>query len=393
MNVIKPRILMVSYPFDKNVPAGGSLQAIRLSKEIIKKLPVIAIGSSVVKGNRKPALEFVEGIPTYRIYFDAKRPRVLRTLDLLILMIKIRNMFDIVHFHGFDMYPICIFAKLILRKKTIVKITLNGQDDPLSKLNRPHMFLNLKFKLRAIKLFLYNHIDKVITISDELYYNSRKVFTKSKLERIPNGVDVDIFCEVDKKHKNAIRKSLRFKNDDKIALYVGHFGKRKGIPELVEAWKYVDKAKLILLGTFFTEGFDSCSFNLLINQIKKNENVITFPYTNNPVEFYQIADLFVFPSKREGLPNAILEAMSCNLPILAFNGSWTKGFLNSNNCILIDELNPRTIAEEVNCFFKNHHTHNSNELKNQTRTIIEKDFALSSIAENFVSLYRELFVE
>jgi len=393
MNAFKPRILMVSYPFDKNVPAGGSLQAIRLSKEIFKKLPVIAIGSSLINGIRKPTLEFVEGIPTYRLYFDAKRSKVLRTLDLLILMIKLRNLFDIVHFHGFDMYPICIFAKLILRKKTVIKITLNGQDDPLSKLNRSYIFLNLKFKLKSIKLFLFNQIDKVITISNELYFNSRKVFTKSKLERIPNGVNIDIFCEVDKKRKNDIRKRLHFKNDDKIALYVGHFGKRKGIPELVEAWKYVDEAKLILLGTFFLEGFDPCSFNSFINQIKKNENVITFPYTNNPAEFYQIADLFVFPSKREGLPNAILEAMSCNLPILAFNGNWTNGLLNSNNCILFDKLNPRIIAEEVNYFFKNHYRHKDNELKNHTRKIIEKDFALSKIAENFISLYRELFIK
>ena len=269
MNAFKPRILMVSYPFDKNVPAGGSLQAIRLSKEIIKKLPVIAIGSSIYNGKRKSTLEFVEGIPTYRLYFGAKRPKVLRTLDLLILMIRLRNLFDVVHFHGFDMYPICIFAKLILRKKTVIKITLNGQDDPLSKLNRPYKFFNLKFKLKPIKFFLFNQIDKVITISNELYFNSRKVFKKSKLERIPNGVDIDSFCEVNKKRKNAIRKRLHFKSDDKIALYVGHFGKRKGIPELVEAWKYVEKAKLILLGYFTLKGFDPYSFNSFINQIKK----------------------------------------------------------------------------------------------------------------------------
>jgi len=382
---------MLSYPFDKNVPAGGSLQAIRLSKELIKKVPVIAIGSSIIKGKRKAFFEFVEGIPTYRLCFNANRSRLLRTLDLLFLMIKIRNKFDIIHIHGFDMYPICAFAKLILRKKCIIKITLNGQDDPVTKLKKPFLFSHLKLKFRAIKLFLFNQIDKVIIISDELYFNSRKVFPKSKLKRIPNGVDIDVFCEADKQEKINICKKLKLKMEENIALYVGHFGKRKGIPELVEAWKYVNKAKLILLGFFFMEGFDPFSFLSFIKEIRKNGNIIIFPYNSKPAEFFQIADLFVFPSKREGLPNVILEAMSCNVPILALNASWTKGLLDSNNSILIDNLEPRKIAEEVNNFFENHQNHNSNDIINQNRKRIEKRFNLSNITENFVFLYNELF--
>ncbi len=384
---------MVSYPFDKNVPAGGSLQAIRLSKDLIKKLPVIAIGSSISKEKKKTTFEYVEGIPTYRLCFPMKRPRVLRTLDLLILMIKIRNKFDIVHFHGFDMYPICAFAKLILRKKTIIKITLTGQDDPVSKLNEASLFFNFKFKFRIIKLFLFNQIDKVITISDELYFNSKRVFPESKLMRIPNGVDITTFCEVNKERRNIICKKLNFNLEDNIALYVGHLGKRKGIPELVEAWKHVENVKLILLGSFFLEGFDPNSFRSFVDEIKTNKNIIHFPYNNNPEEFYQIADLFIFPSKREGLPNAVLEAMSCNVPILALKANWTKGLLDSNNSIMIDNLNPRTIAEEINCFFNNHQNHKKNEIKNQTRKVIEKNFSLSKIAQNFLSLYLELFIK
>ncbi len=39
--------------------------------------------------------------------------------------------------------------------------------------------------------------------------------------------------------------------------------------------------------------------------------------TDAPLDFYQAADIFVFPSLKEGAPNAVLEAMSCALPVVA----------------------------------------------------------------------------
>ena len=389
LNAKKPRILMVSYPFDKNVISGGSRQAITLSSLLIKKIPVIAIGSSY--HNRKKTeiiLEKVDNIPTYRILFPKERKKLFRTIDLVLLMNYLKKHYDIVHFHGFEMYPLCIFTKLVLRKKNVIKITLSEFDDPSTEYNKKVKIFGLAINLKRFKWFLFNQIDKTIAISEETYKRSRMVLPEKNIIIIPNGVDMDIFKEANQDEKNKILKKHNFMPGIKKVLFIGEIGKRKSIPELLEAWKLIKDIHLILVGPLNPSFYDKITFKKIVDDInRQKKKIYYFTFTSNPVEFYQVADLFVFLSKREGHPNVVLESMSCNLPVLALKRNWVKGFLNSSISLLINNLNPQNIANVIEGFFSKNFASKKGQIRYKAKLTIQNYYSLNKIAKDYLELY------
>ena len=57
----------------------------------------------------------------------------------------------------------------------------------------------------------------------------------------------------------------------------------------------------------------------LSNKLNVSERFLMVGHRADVADFYQMADIFVFPSLREGLGMALLEALACGLPALAMN--------------------------------------------------------------------------
>jgi glycosyltransferase involved in cell wall biosynthesis len=95
------------------------------------------------------------------------------------------------------------------------------------------------------------------------------------------------------------------------ALFVGTLCFRKGVPQLLRAWKQsgID-GRLVLVGPIAKEMKAFLAPYL-------NDPSITFAgFKENPSEFYREASFFVFPTFEEGGPQVIFEAAGCGLPII-----------------------------------------------------------------------------
>lgn len=57
----------------------------------------------------------------------------------------------------------------------------------------------------------------------------------------------------------------------------------------------------------------------LVTDLQLNDQVLFLGYRKDVFEIYRIADIFVFPSIREGMPVALMEAMASNLPVICSN--------------------------------------------------------------------------
>lgn len=146
----------------------------------------------------------------------------------------------------------------------------------------------------------------------------------------PNGVNQEIFHPADKK---AARKKLGLPEDDFILLFVGAFNENKGVLRVAEAVNRVSRAKVVFLGNGALapecEGMlfcDSCD----------NKKVATY---------MQAADSFILPTRSEGCCNAILEALSCGLPVISSDLPFNDGVLDKSNSV---RINPNNIDEIVN---------------------------------------------
>lgn len=151
-----------------------------------------------------------------------------------------------------------------------------------------------------------------------------------RIEVIPNGIDRDVFRPGEYAAKPDCRRALGLPVEGPLVLSVCSVISRKGVDLLVDAWERVlakhPDATFVIVGSDFvrptlrdsTERKEAADFiekiRFAISRLSRPGSVILTGEVANVEEYYRAADLFVFASLKEGLPSAVLEAMSSGLP-------------------------------------------------------------------------------
>jgi glycosyltransferase involved in cell wall biosynthesis len=212
---------------------------------------------------------------------------------------------DIVHTHGFrsDRY-INLINKDYPFKHVTTLHNFPFSDYPRLYGLMPGLLLSV-FHLYIIKLIKYK-IACSYSIAGRL-----KLFAIKKIPVIQNGVDIGEFKSLNKKEKEGLRKKLNLPQNKKIIISTGAIIKRKRPIKLMKVFGdpiWEDKNVLFLV----------LGDGELYNQIKKYnaKNVMVLGSKSNVSEYLQLADIFISNSKAEGLPMAMLEAVSTGLNIV-----------------------------------------------------------------------------
>ena len=142
--------------------------------------------------------------------------------------------------------------------------------------------------------------------------------------------------------KAELRRKLGWRPKDVVGIYVGRIADTKGIRELVVASgqllaKYAD-FKLVCIG----DGPALARLMALRERIDRNGAVV-LPGSIAPEEvpaYLQTSDFMVFPSHSEGMPQAVLEAMDCGLPVVASRvGGVPEAVIDGQTGILVEPEN------------------------------------------------------
>jgi glycosyltransferase involved in cell wall biosynthesis len=119
---------------------------------------------------------------------------------------------------------------------------------------------------------------------------------------------------------NSIRTKLNISKEDFVVGFCGRIVKDKGIVELVEAFNYLKAAnknrqfKLLLVGDF--EERDPLPI-VIVNQIKDDSSIIVSGFIYEDIQcYYDLMNVYVLPSYREGFGMSVLEASSMCKPVL-----------------------------------------------------------------------------
>jgi len=149
---------------------------------------------------------------------------------------------------------------------------------------------------------------QVVFISNTTKAHFRSVRFRRPPELVFNGVDTGIFFPPESAERRpALRESLGLPRSGPVALFVGRFVEKKGLPILREIAR---RDPAILWALAGSGPIDPLAWGA--------ENVRVFSGLRGPslADLYRASDVFVLASEREGFPLVIQEAIACGLPVV-----------------------------------------------------------------------------
>jgi glycosyltransferase involved in cell wall biosynthesis len=171
-------------------------------------------------------------------------------------------------------------------------------------------------------MYALQNADAVTTNSSELAKKARAFFDREVI-LIPNGVDTQLFKPMEKNMVLAEALGLPDEDDGKsdtpVIGFVGELREKKGIRSLLAGYAQANQdrpATLLIVGEV-RAGEDKKFFDDFRLSNPQARIIVTgqVPHTDLP-GYYALIDIFVHPSLRDGLPNALLEAMACERPVI-----------------------------------------------------------------------------
>ncbi len=179
---------------------------------------------------------------------------------------------------------------------------------------------------QKMRELFYSRFDGVVTSSEQIAGQLRRLGVGVPIVVIPNGVDLTRYRPRDPAARSAARERLGIRGKGPVLMSVGAISPRKGSDLLLEAWDRLlprhPDLKLVLVGPpHDLAGKKSDVFGAriaeLIGRSGKADQVHLPGVCDDMEQLYAAADLFVFPTSREGgTPNVVLEAMACGVPVV-----------------------------------------------------------------------------
>ena len=154
----------------------------------------------------------------------------------------------------------------------------------------------------------------------------------------------------------ALKNELSIEPKDFVFCFVGRLVKDKGVNELIDAFIQISKkhlnAKLLIVG--HTEADLDPLLPKTLHNIEFNERIIEVGFQKDIRPYLAIADLFIFPSYREGFPNVILQANAMGVPCIVSDINGCNELIKQGeNGLIVPAKNSKILKEQMELLLEN----------------------------------------
>lgn len=166
-----------------------------------------------------------------------------------------------------------------------------------------------------IEKYMAHYSDAIITINQEDYNAAQSFHLKKggKVFYVPGvGVDTKLYDSI-VVNKNQKKQEIGLPVGSKIGIIVGDLNDNKNVETIIKALPTTPKEFHIIICGF---GPNELSLKELAANLKVSERTHFLGFRKDVKELYAISDMFLFASKREGLPRSTMEAMCMKLPCI-----------------------------------------------------------------------------
>lgn len=160
--------------------------------------------------------------------------------------------------------------------------------------------------------------DVLVTVNEEDYQLAKQRFGAGQVERIAGvGIDVERYAPNERdcvKNKRTLCRKFRIPEDTLVILSVGELSKRKNHRLVLQALARLGRRDICYL--ICGQGSGKRRLQRYARRLGVGHLLRIVGYQRDMPWIYHGADLFVFPSVREGMPVALMEAMAAGLPCI-----------------------------------------------------------------------------
>lgn len=263
--------------------------------------------------NFSDANERLDNLDIIRHHFDIERsPFTLKNIKAYRQLKKIMQSekFDVVHCHS----PMGgVLARLAAKSTKFSKVIYTAHGFHFYR-GAPLINWLLYY---PIEKYLSRYTDILITINQEDYMVAKK-FIANRAIYIPGiGVDVKKISSFYSENIDEIRQEIDIPNNSFVVVSVGELNKNKNHEVIIKAIAKLKDPTIyyIICG----QGDRLEHLKQLSHSLGIADKVKFLGYRNDVLRIYRIANLFAFPSYREGLSMSLMEAMASRLPIICSN--------------------------------------------------------------------------
>lgn len=331
-----------------------------------------------------PSREVVDGIPVRRVW--SRGPGRMGSVAFLVSALwhlGRHGRGGIYHAHDTGTAAgIAALARRLFRGRSVVKLRSGRQAYERESRGM------LRRRLFRRRLLLH---DRLVVVNREVEAYARELGVPAdRIRYLPNAVDGRRYRPAGERARKESKKRLGHPAHRPLVVYVGRLHPVKGVDVLIEAWASLAKpapggARLIVVGDGPARG----ELERRAERLGLGESVSFVGERSDVMTFYRAADLFVLPSRSEGLSNAFMEALSCGVPILASDVGGTSDLLsNGYSSGLVPAEDPRSLARKMGECLQDPIGH-----RTQARSIRGKVMAsmdVRAVAERLEGIYLEM---
>lgn len=381
------KVLMVTGAYHPEISSGG-LQAELMARAMRGRADVRVLTTAIDQAT--PRRSTVDGVEVTRVHLrvNSMASKLRAAVLMMLALIRLVRWCDVIHVHGVSTKNVfvTVMARLF-RRPIVLSLHTMGADEP-----GPIRMQGL------LAWWAFRSAARYLAVSPGLRQASLDAgIPADRVENVANGIDTDRFSPATPEERRQLRRDVGHDVPGTVVLFVGYFSHDKQPRVLFDAWlRLLDRHGLDTTAWFvgatksdYFEVDERIAGEMRAEAERRGrlDRLILTGQRHDVDRHFRLADVFVLPSRREGLPVALMEAMSCGLPCVA---SYLPG---ATDTLIVDNVSGRLVpvgdveafASAINDLLRD--SASADAMGKAARQIVLDRFASDKIADCWLKSY------
>lgn len=335
-----------------------------------------------------PADETVDGTAIHRSPVWGRSTAingVLYLLDTLIWLLRNRRKYDVIHCQQmFGPAMAAAVATPFVRKPVVVRVTTVGDLGEVRHVR--------EMPLARLRLRLLRRVTVWVALTHEMADELTTLdIPDDRINIIHNSSEIPVGAAFEPAENAGMRQRLGL-GYKKIAVFVGRLSAEKGLEVLIDAWQHVVRrhadAHLLIVGGGGDYRNVEADLKAQAEALDLNEHIHFVGQVDNAKDFIAASDVFILPSRTEGMSNALVEAFACGASIVASDIAANREICDDGvNAVLVPVGNVEALAGAVSDIFDSPEL--GRRLGKAARQKAESQLSIDAMVDAYLAVYRK----